>query len=171
VHRRLDELARDRSAQLLERVRAMLGPRARRAADSLDFVQEAWAEFLVSPAAQQTFDEDGLVRRLCAIARNNARDAARRPALPHLESALGEGLDGDALAGSQRTPSSILGHAEQLRGLVAQTRGLAPELREVVEWRCLDGLTFAEIALRSGRHEDTVRKAYYRAVVLLSRRS
>ncbi len=171
MHRRLDALARDRSAQLLERVRAVLGPRARRSADSLDFVQEAWAEFLVSPEAQQAFDEDGLVRRLCAIARNNARDAARRSTPAHFESVLGEGFDGDALAESQRSPSSIVAHAEQLRGLVSQTRGLAPELREVVEMRCLDGLTFAQIAQRSGRHEDTVRKAYYRAVVLLSRRS
>lgn len=149
----------------------MLGPRARRASDSLDFVQEAWAEFLVSPAAQGSLDEDGLVRRLCAIARNNARDAARRHAPAYFESALGEGFDGDALAASQRSPSSIVGNAEQLRGLVAQTRALPAELREVVELRCLDGLTFAQIAQRSGRHEDTVRKAYYRAVVLLSRRS
>lgn len=177
---RLEQLAHDRSEHLLARVRSMLGPRARRAAESLDFAQDAWLELLQSPTERSGQDESDVLRRLCAIARNNARDAARRCVAPRLESLLAaevgaaqgaEACAADAFAAEQTSPSSILGRDEELRLLVAKTQALAPELRQIVELRCLEGLTFPEIAARVSRNEDTVRKAYYRAVVQLSQRS
>lgn len=153
----------------------MLGPRARRVADSLDFAQDAWLELLQSPGDRSGQDESDVLRRLGAIARNNARDAARRRVAPRLESLLAaEGAEGaqvraaDAFAAEQASPSSIVGREEELRRVVERTRALAPDLRQIVELRCLEGLTFPEIAARIARNEDTVRKAYYRAVVQLA---
>lgn len=165
---------------MLARVRSMLGRRARRGAESLDFAQQAWLELLQSPGGIELQDESDVLRRLCAIARNNARDAARRRVAPHLESLLASEADhavgadvraGDAFAAEQTSPSSIVDREEQSRLAAAKTRQLAPELRQIVELRCLEGLTFPEIAARVARKEDTVRKAYYRAMLQLSQPS
>lgn len=146
----------------------MLGPRSRRAADSADFVQEAWAEFLASPAARERHDESALLRRLGAIARNNVRDAARRCSPDRIASALG--VDADEFELDQTSPGSMLDRAEQFALAVSAARSLPSELFEVFALRCFEGQTFPCIASRLARNEDTVRKQYYRAVVRLSRR-
>lgn len=166
----------------MARVRALLGPRARRAGESLDFAQQAWLELLEHDADCATGSgagaEDNLVGRLCAIARNNARDAARRIGVARLESvfacgdpsaSVGEPHAQELLAASESSPSLRLARREDLERLAQQLRALDPQLRAVFELRARDGLSFPQIALRLGRQEDTVRKAYYRAVQTLQR--
>ncbi len=175
-------LQRDAQEHLIARVRAMLGPRARRAGESLDFAQQAWLELLEqdsrNAAARGASDEQGLLRRLCAIARNNARDAARRKGVLRLESVFAPGdvlasapeqHAQDLLAAPDSSPSLRLARREELERFEQRVGALEPRLRAVFELRAREGLSFPQIAARLARQEDTVRKAYYRAVQALQR--
>src|SRR5262245_54583102 len=84
--------------RLLARVRAMLGDVAAPPCDSFDYPQEAWVDFLRGQDAHELADEDALVRRFCAIARNNVRDECRKRRDRTFESVCGEPLDADQLA-------------------------------------------------------------------------
>jgi len=157
------------SEPLLARVRSMLGARARRRAESLDFVQEAWAEFLASPAADTSLDDDEFVRRFCAIARNNVRDAGRRKHAPGFDSVADASAIEARLEAGSPSPASVVEREEQLALLARATGALPEELRSIVSLHIGDGMSFSEIGRRLGRNEDTVRKAYYRVVLALSR--
>ncbi len=172
-------LGPDAQARLVQRVRALLGPRARRAAESLDFAQQAWLELLEHDAdAGAASDEEALLRRLCAIARNNARDAARRKGVLRLESVITDGAAlasacapraEELLAAEQSSPSLRLARREDHELLEQRLAALEPALRSVFDLRAREGLSFPEIAARLSRREDAVRKAYYRAVQALQR--
>jgi len=158
------------SDRLLARVRTMLGDSARRVCDSLDYVQEAWVDLLRSPEGRDAGGEEDLVRRFCAIARNNVRDACRRKREIGFESIGDSRFDAHAVAVDETSAGSRIGRAEFVASLRRAAGQLSPELRHVIEMRALDGMSFVDIARALGRKEDTVRKAYNRALLELSRK-
>jgi RNA polymerase sigma factor (sigma-70 family) len=115
-------------------------------------------------------DEEQLIRRLAAIARNNIRDAARRRREQGFESLSMTWNDPSAGAGDAASPRTQISRREQAI-LLANALARVPEAdRRVVELRGFEHLSFAEIAQRLGRGEDAVRKQYHRAILVLGRR-
>jgi len=156
--------------RVLARVRALLGTESRRAADSLDFVQAAWLSFLRAPSAAETWDDDVVLRKLTAIARNDIRDAGRRRRVAALESLGDAALAADALARDESSATTRIARRELAQRARAAALALDPQLKAIVVWRAIEGQSFVEIAARLGRAEDAVRKSYNRALLHLGRR-
>lgn len=162
-------------ARVLVRVRAMLGDGNRRTAESLDHLQDAFVEVLRD--AERTGhaervelgDEEQLVRRVAAIARNNIRDAGRKRRETSFESASMTWNDPSHGADNASSPRSRVSQREQAELLALSLRRLSGEERNIVQLRSLEHLSFVEIARRLKRNEDTVRKAYHRALLVLGR--
>lgn len=165
----LEELLVANFARLLARVRMVLGPRSRRAADSVDHLQEVFVEVLRDSQRFNIRDEEHLVRHVAAIARNNIRDAARRQREQGFQSVAMSWLDPTA-CDDGTSPQSHIGRREQNALLAHALHNLSGEDRRIVQMRGLEHKRFAEIALVLGRNEDTVRKAYNRALLVLSRK-
>jgi RNA polymerase sigma factor (sigma-70 family) len=147
-------LLANQTTSLLARIRTMLGGSARRACDSVDYLQQAWVDFLQRGEAQKCAGDEGdLVRRFCAIARNNVRDACRKRREFAFESVCGPELKEERLVLEQSSMSSRVARSEAMSRLHEATRNLPRELRTIVELRALEGQSFVDIARRLGRRE------------------
>jgi RNA polymerase sigma-70 factor, ECF subfamily len=69
----------------------------------------------------------------------------------------------DAIPGPQATPSREASKREDIDGIPALLEKLPDDLREILRMAHFEGLTQAQIAARTGKKEDTVRKAISRA--------
>ena len=69
----------------------------------------------------------------------------------------------DAIPGSQPTPSKEVAKREEIDGIPALLEKLSPEDREYLRMAHFEGLTQAQIAARTGKREEAVRKAISRA--------
>lgn len=150
---------------LLQRVRWMMGPEARKLAESDDFLNATFAAALPALERFEVRGADSFLPWLTAIARNQIRQELRRPR----EAAL------SAL-------SSVLGHAPQRGDAPGETisvdtaltlfdaiAGLAEDERRLVELRDLEGRTFVEIAALLGCGERQAQRLHARALLRLGR--
>ena len=156
--------------RLLERIRFLMGPGARRAAESGDFLQGVFVEALESFGDERRVrDERCFMRWLTVIARNNIHDAVRRDRERAVESFsavwTGGGQDDRA-----RSPSSAAEFNEDVHRLVEALEDLEPRHRQVIELRSVEGLRFREVARRLGRSEDAARMLYRRSLLRLGER-
>ncbi len=69
----------------------------------------------------------------------------------------------DAIPGPQPTPSKEVAKREEIDGIPALLEKLSPEDREYLRMSHFEGLTQAQIAARTGKSEEAVRKAISRA--------
>ncbi|MCI0587351.1 MAG: sigma-70 family RNA polymerase sigma factor [Planctomycetes bacterium] len=69
----------------------------------------------------------------------------------------------DVIPGSQPTPSKEAARREEIDGIPALLGKLSPEDREYLRMSYFEGLTQAQIAARTGKGEEAVRKAISRA--------
>lgn len=105
------------------------------------------------------------------IAIREARDrAVRRPSTEPLrmdddEPRSRSGLHGTWIA--NQGPEALLESGERASGLRAAVADLPPHYRDAVRGRYMDDLSFAEIALATGRSEPTVRTHAHRGLARL----
>ena len=157
-------LARFRPA-LLERIRWMMGPEARRVADSGDFLQGVFAAVLRDLDGRSPEDEEGLLRWMTAVARNDIRDSVRRrreEAFDSLSTLLAE-------RGGTATPASHVAHQERLHRLAGALERLDEKLKTVLELRVFDDARFREIGERVGCDEAHARYLFNKALIAVSR--
>ncbi len=84
---------------------------------------------------------------LINVMREKARRARRQPG----------GLE-DAVADSGTSPSGALARREEARAMAELLDRLSPDDREIITWRCVDGLTYEEIGRRKGYSESYARR-------------
>lgn len=105
------------------------------------------------------------------IAIREARDrAVRRPSTEPLHMDDDEPLSRAGLAAARLTsqgPEAVLESGERARGLRAAVEDLPPHYRDAIRGRYMDDLSFAEIALATGRSEPTVRTHAHRGLARL----
>jgi len=170
----LDDLMSDdvpnRAARIVnqtgQHLRRFIRPRVSSEADAEDILQDVWQRLIATL-------EDGPVEQIWAwlytVARNRITDQYRKPPMTSLEYLAAEmGLDdggfelADLFLREDKTPEN-----EYLRNLFwkelhAALADLPPEQREVFVWHELDGLSFEDIAKRTGENVNTLlsRKRY-----------
>jgi RNA polymerase sigma factor (sigma-70 family) len=157
-----DVLYRRHRDELLLAVRAGMGPALRAAMQSEDVLQSVAIEaFAVlqrsSPPA------GGFTALLRRIVRHRLIDRARAVRRRRVAGGLTESTAGAAV--SPAPPSYSDQRYERLERALA---ALPAELREVIRQRRFAGLSTAEIAMRTGRSEDAVRKQLSRAMARLT---
>jgi DNA-directed RNA polymerase specialized sigma24 family protein len=89
--------------QVLSRIRLMMGPEARRRAESMDFLQDAFANLVASLHRIHVENENSLVCFVLAVARNRIRDSVRKRR-EHAFESFSRSLDGQMA--KTRTPST-----------------------------------------------------------------
>lgn len=153
--------------RLLDRIRLLMGPQARQAADSSDFLQGTFLEALKSyGGGDRLRDERSFLRWLTVIARNNIHDAVRRRrerAFDSFSTAIFQAGGKDRGAG----PSSQAELDDQVHLLVESLQRLDEDHRRAIELRALEGLSFREVARNLGRSEDAARMLYHRSLTRL----
>jgi RNA polymerase sigma-70 factor (ECF subfamily) len=154
--------------RILQRIRLMMGPEARRTAESSDFLQGALLEVLQCGDDALPASEEAFLRWVTAIARNNIRDELRREHERSLESI--SQLLADCQDDSRGGPPARVEREERIQLLVQALEGLAPEQREVLQLLDLEGQALGEVAERLGRSRDAVRMLRTRALVRLGER-
>jgi RNA polymerase sigma-70 factor, ECF subfamily len=158
-----------------------VGRRLARKVDPSDIVQDALlraSRNIGQLRARRPEQVGAWLRRILASA---VIDALRRYGLsrgrdPQLERPLDEamgsplGLD-PALLSARSTPSQRAGRQEQLLLLRKWIGSLPEHYQQVLVMRHWDGLSFAEIAGRTGRSVDSARHLWVRALAELRRQS
>lgn len=151
---------------------AVLAACRRILADPTDAEDAAQEAFLLAYRKLGTYRAEGpLGGWLMRIAIRGARDRAmRRPSTELLrmddEGPFSRSLLADPRLTSQG-PETLLENGEQARGLRAAVADLPPHYRDAVQGRYVDDLSFAEIALATGRSEPTVRTHAHRGLARL----
>src|SRR5581483_11971059 len=165
---------------LLLQARAQVGRGLQGKLDPLDVVQDAFLE------AHRHFDQfrGGTERELMAwlrqilascLGKSVRRYFGTRRRDARLERELAAGLDESSraldrgLVAKQSSPSHQAARREQAVLLANALGQLAPDHREVLVLRNLDGLSFPEVAQRMGRSADAVKKLWTRALDRLRR--
>ena len=65
---------------------------------------------------------------------------------------------GEPIADSGTSPSSALSKQEEARAIAAALDRLGPDEREIVTWRCVDGLSYEQIGQRRGYSDTYARR-------------
>ncbi|MEM7200965.1 MAG: sigma-70 family RNA polymerase sigma factor [Planctomycetota bacterium] len=165
----LDELLRRFREPLLRRLRLMLGPQARRQAESVDFMQQVFTTAVEHQSDLEGLDDAALLRWLTATARNRVRASVRGRWAAGFET-LSISLGGVAPpeSPSNATPSGAAAQREGVEHLLESLEGLAEEHRRVIELRDFEGLPFAEVGAAMDRGENAARMLHARAMVKLA---
>jgi RNA polymerase sigma factor (sigma-70 family) len=152
---------------LLDRIRLMMGERARRAAESGDFLQGTFLEVVRAVERFEARDERAFLRWMTTIARNKIRSALRERrenALSHLSASLTH-ADGDGHAPA----SAQFGTEPELR-LIEALESLPDDLRTVIELHDLEGLSFQDAGKALGVSLYGVRRLHAKALIALAER-
>jgi RNA polymerase sigma-70 factor (ECF subfamily) len=160
----LDKLIVRYQDRVLARIRLMMGPGARRQAESMDLVQGAFVDLLASLPRLELADENSLLRFIIAVARNNIRDAVRKKRERAFESLS---LSVDGRPANTATPSDDIVQKELVHRVAEVFETLRKEHRTVIELRNLEGLSFQEIGARMARTEAAAFRLHARALVHL----
>ena len=150
-------LYRERAARLISHFASALPDRA----SAEEIVHEAFARFAALSVARRLLivRPDAYLYRTCL---NLVRDRARSD-----ERALRARLHCDP-SGS-RNPISELEHRDTLRRLERAMLRLKPKTREIFLAKRLDGMSYAEIAARSGLSVKGVEKHMSKAIAMIDR--
>lgn len=106
------------------------------------------------------------VRHYLGTRRRDLRRERRFAAVPDNTSAAA--IDGRLVA-PQSSPSQQAARHERAERLAEAMKSLPPAYREVIVLRNLEGLSFAAVAARMGRSEDSVKNIWVRALGRLRR--
>ncbi|MGH7277844.1 MAG: sigma-70 family RNA polymerase sigma factor [Candidatus Rokuibacteriota bacterium] len=138
----------------------------RRVADSEDLLQDALVRGFKS---FRTYDRSLSFKAwMFTIIRNAHIDRLRRRRVRPAETELGDDERGelyaahDALASTPLAPEEILLKREAIEQVRDAIRGLPPSMREVVELRDVEGLSYQDIARVIDRPVGTVMSRLYR---------
>jgi RNA polymerase sigma factor (sigma-70 family) len=151
-------------SQAGQQLKRFIRPRVSSDADAEDVLQDVWQKLVATL-------EDGPVEQIWAwlytVARNRIIDRYRKPQMASLDALAAEmGLDEGGLVDfflrDEKTPEKEYLRALFWEQLHAALADLPPEQREVFVWHELDGLSFEEMAERTGENLNTLlsRKRY-----------
>ena len=158
---------------LLKRIRMMMGERVRRLAESQDFLQEVFVDFLNESMDLDARSDEDILRWMTAVARNNIRDAGRSRRARALDS-FSKSFSIDTIKAPGRSPGSNIVLDDEILRLAEGLEKLPDHYREVIELRDLEGFDLKQTAKRMGRSYDATRALHSRAKirlgVLLARR-
>ena len=174
---RLLELYRN---YLMLMARLQVGRRIQGKFDAADLVQETFLEAHRDFAQFRGATERELVGWLRRILATNLANLVRRYQGTrrrdiHLERELAFELDQSwraldrGLVAPQSSPSQQAARREQAVLLADALERLPEGYRDAIVLRHLEGLSFAEVAVRMGRSEDSVKKLWARALARLRR--
>ena len=145
-------------------VRRKMGASLRRSHDTEDFVQAAWASLVrAMPRLHNVEEPRRFVALLATIACRRLANEVRRkkPIDPELIQPFDESETlAEGKKGAVATPSQIAIAREQWQSLIGD---LDPGHQEVIDLR-LQGMTYNEIADKTGLHERTARRIVERAI-------
>ena len=155
---------------LLQRIRLLMGPEARQAADSSDFLQGLFLEIVAGVETRAPSDEQEFLRWATAIARNNIRDGIRRRRELAIDR-FASSLDWQPVLGNAAAtpPTERVERDEQVERLVDAMTMIREDDRTVIELRHFEGLSFAEIGERMGRSKNAAQILHTRALVRLGK--
>ena len=161
------ELVRFYGPQVQAVVSRRLNPSLRRTFDTEDFVQAAWASlFRVMPRLKDLDEPKRFIGLLATIACRRLTNEVRRRTPMDPEKLQGTGENGgrppslaDLQHGPEATPSEIAIARECWEKIVGR---LEPQHKEVIGLR-MRGMTYKEIAARTGLNEKTARRIIERA--------
>jgi RNA polymerase sigma-70 factor (ECF subfamily) len=165
--RSLNELLARYQGRLLERIRLMMGERARSTAESSDFLQETLLDVVNGFDATAIENEAQLLRWMTEVARNNIRDEVRRPRERSFDNFSSLLLAGGAPAKAERTPPSDAARREELHRMAECLELLPEDHRQVLELRHFEDLSFEDTGRRMGRSTNAVQLLHMRALVRL----
>lgn len=152
--------------QLLERIRAFLGPEARRFTDSDDLLHELFLDLVKAFDGMAIRDDEAFLNLTAHIARNNLRDLLRRERLRKMNR-LATSLD---VCDDSNPTLGNVDRAEQIERLEEALAALPEDYQAVIRLRDLEGLPYREIAQRMGRPtEAACHMLHARAISRLAR--
>ena len=153
-------------SQAGQHLKRFIRPRVSSEADAEDILQDVWQRLVATL-------EDGPVEQiwawLYAVARNRIADEYRRPRMMSLDDLAAEmGFDdgefglADFFLRENRTPEDEYLRNLFWKQLYSALAELPPEQRDVFIWHELEGLSFEDIAKRTGDNINTLlsRKRY-----------
>jgi RNA polymerase sigma-70 factor, ECF subfamily len=175
----LNDLFRRYYPRVLQIVRLRLGPALRARLESQDIVQDAFARAVAGFDRFEMREESAFIHWLSEIVRNSIRDkhdyfqakkrGSGKEAQP-VDVDEREEVRHRTLPGGDATPSRIYQGKEDILRLAAALDGLDQEARDVIVFRDIEDLPFAEIGKMTGRSEDAARMLYSRAKAKLAER-
>ena len=148
-------------------VRRKLGARLRQRVESIDIVQDTFAQAAKAFDSFRPHDRRSLINYLCKIAENKIREELRyhwaQRRTPDREVAL-EGRDGTGPSKPQNdeTPSQILARNDVLQAVRESIDALPENSRESIILSCFCELTFAEIAKQTNRPTSDAARMFHR---------
>jgi len=144
----------------------MMGPVARNAAESDDFLQGVFVALVAGWDRYEIRSDGNLLALATEIARNCIRDEVRRRRERAFSAFSASGIipssDGSAL--SSRMPAE---DKEAHQALAEAIERLSDVQRQVIELRHLEQLSFADIGERMSRSENAVQLLHMRALSAL----
>ena len=158
----LEALLENHRERLLERIRLMMGSRARRIAESADFAQIVMLDAAKDLPGFEPIGRGSFLRWITQIARNRIRDAVRRRREDSLGSFV---LERACSLGAG--PITNAQARERSERVVEALLELSADHRQVIELRQIDGLPFTQVAERMQRSENAVQLLFARAMVRL----
>lgn len=171
----LNGLFKRYSPRVLQIVRLRLGAALRGKLDSQDILQDAFARAFKDFSRFELRHEGAFIHWLGELVRNSIKDrhdhfkAQKRDSrLEDSPPARRENGTDRSLPGKDPTPSRIIAGQEELLRLSAALDTLPPEARDIIIFRDLEELPFAEIGKLMGLSEDAARMQYVRAKSRLS---
>lgn len=155
-------------------VRLRLGPGLRSQLESADILQQVLLDAFRSLDRYEARDEAGFLAWLAGIAEHRIRDAVDYHASDKRDAARVQPLTrdtdgstpGDPLADPQSAPPETASRAEQVERLEACLAELPEADRELVILRDYVGLSWAEVAERTGSPSPDAARMRYAAVLV-----
>ncbi|MBI2387690.1 MAG: sigma-70 family RNA polymerase sigma factor [Elusimicrobia bacterium] len=165
------------SARVLQIVRLRLGPSLRAKLESQDIVQDAFTRAVNGFDHFELRHEGAFIHWLGELVRNAINDrydqfrAQKRDMRQENPIEANERTDSSrdfSLPGDDPTPSRVLENREDVLRLSAAMDKLSQDARDVIVFRDLEELSFAEIGRLTGRSEDAARMYYSRSKAQLA---
>lgn len=156
--------------RLLGRIRWMLGPRARRAAESSDFLHEVIVDIVEDLDRFEPRDERSFLSWATAIARNKIRRYASAKHVAAFETFVTASVDGAVHDREVARPVSVLALRESTSMLLETLGSLPQDQRVAIELRNFDALSFREIGELLERSENAAQLLHARALTELGSR-
>lgn len=164
--RRIVELLESCRPYLKQLAEQLIQGDLRRRMDPSDVVQDTLLRGIERLGEFQGESPTAQVAWLREILRNLMTDLVRHHRAAKRDVARDVELQGGQ-AGADRSPSSAVRRREEVDRILDGMRQLAPEQREVIELRS-QGLSFSEIAERTGKSANALRMLWGRAVARLT---
>ncbi len=152
---------------LTRRIRMMMGPKARRHAETGDFLQGVFVEILCRLDQFEVRDERAFVAWATQIARNAIRNKADRK-YERAMSTFVTTTFGIELGTRRGDPVQQVLFDEQLQHVVEAIEQLEHDQQEVILQRHVEGLSFAAIGERTQRSSNAAQLLHARALSRLS---